>query len=159
MTNDTKAPERIWASYIRTQDGMWIGKHAAQDAPYKGATGYIRHDLHLSLVATAYKDAGDVCTSTIKDYDVMDATGTKYLPVATQKAAKGMVAIAREDIRSLTPADAQAALEARDKQESKLAKALEALEGLMMHMPDYVDTIWIEARATLAELKGNTDDT
>jgi len=49
--NDTKAPERIWASYIRTQDGMWIGKHAAQDAPYKGATGYIRHDLHLSLVA------------------------------------------------------------------------------------------------------------
>jgi len=52
--NDTKAPERIWASYTRTQDGMWIGKHAAQDAPYKGATGYIRHDLHLSLVASAY---------------------------------------------------------------------------------------------------------
>ena len=51
MTNDTKAPARLWASYIRTQDGMWIGKHAAQDAPYKGATAYIRHDLHLSLVA------------------------------------------------------------------------------------------------------------
>ena len=53
MTNDTKAPARLWASYIRTQDGRWIGKHAAQDAPYKGATQYIRHDLHLSLVAAA----------------------------------------------------------------------------------------------------------
>ena len=56
MTNDTKAPERIWASYIRTQDGMWIGKHAAQDAPYKGATGYIRQDLHPSLVADDIRD-------------------------------------------------------------------------------------------------------
>ena len=45
-----------------------------------------------------------------------------------------------------------------EKAEAKLAKAVQALEGLMMHMPDYVDTIWIEARAALAELKGKTDD-
>ena len=36
--------------------------------------------------------------------------------------------------------------------EAKLAKAVEALKGLMMHMPDYADTVWIEAADTLAEL-------
>lgn len=41
--------------------------------------------------------------------------------------------------------------------EAKLAKAVEALEGMMMHMPDFADTVWIDARTTLAELKGETD--
>ena len=43
----------------------------------------------------------DACTNVIKSYDVMDETGTKYLPMKTQKAAKGMVSIAREDIGKL----------------------------------------------------------
>ena len=38
--------------------------------------------------------------------------------------------------------------------EAKLAKAVEALEGLMMHEPDFSDTLWRNARATLAEIKG-----
>ena len=38
--------------------------------------------------------------------------------------------------------------------EVKLAKAVEALEGLMMHEPDFSDTLWRNARATLAEIKG-----
>jgi hypothetical protein len=38
--------------------------------------------------------------------------------------------------------------------EDKLAKAVEALRGVMQHMPDYADTVWQEARATLAEIEG-----
>ena len=38
--------------------------------------------------------------------------------------------------------------------EDKLAKAVEALRGVMQHMPDYADTVWQDARATLAEIEG-----
>jgi hypothetical protein len=38
--------------------------------------------------------------------------------------------------------------------EAKLAKAVEALRGLMQHMPDYADTVWQDARTTLAEIEG-----
>ena len=38
--------------------------------------------------------------------------------------------------------------------EDKLAKAVEGLRGVMQHMPDYADTVWQEARATLAEIEG-----
>jgi len=43
MTNDTKAPERIWTCN-ETKD-LFITE------PQKDTTEYIRHDLHLSLVA------------------------------------------------------------------------------------------------------------
>jgi hypothetical protein len=49
------------------------------------------------------------------------------------------------------------ALEAADRIEAltaKLAKALEGLRGVMQHMPDYADTVWQDARATLAEIEG-----
>jgi hypothetical protein len=36
----------------------------------------------------------------------------------------------------------------------KLNKAVEALRGVMQHMPDYADTVWQDARATLAEIEG-----
>ena len=39
--------------------------------------------------------------------------------------------------------------------EAKLENAVEALEGLMMHEPDYADTLWREARTTLGEIKGS----
>ena len=99
MTNDTKAPARLWASYIRTQDGRWIGKHAAQDAPYKGATAYIRHDLHLSLVAAAYEDMA-------KRHEVeakfqADSGNTDRYLIYKQIS---------KYTRSLTPDDARAAL-------------------------------------------------
>jgi hypothetical protein len=38
--------------------------------------------------------------------------------------------------------------------EDKLAQAVEALRGVMQHMPDYADTAWQDARATLAEIEG-----
>ena len=42
--------------------------------------------------------------------------------------------------------------------EAKLAKAVEVLGGVMRHMPDHPDTVWIEASETLAELKGEKDE-
>jgi uncharacterized iron-regulated protein len=38
--------------------------------------------------------------------------------------------------------------------DAKLAKAVDALRGVMQHMPDYADTVWQDARATLAEIEG-----
>lgn len=43
-----------------------------------------------------------------------------------------------------------------DDLEAKLAKAVGALDGLLRHEPDYSDTLWQEARTTLAEIKGET---
>jgi chromosome segregation ATPase len=40
---------------------------------------------------------------------------------------------------------------------AKLAKAVEALRGVMQHMPDYADTVWQDARATLAEIEGGNN--
>jgi hypothetical protein len=42
--------------------------------------------------------------------------------------------------------------------EAKLAKAVDALRGVMMHMPDYADTVWTDARTTLTELTGGKDE-
>jgi chromosome segregation ATPase len=39
--------------------------------------------------------------------------------------------------------------------EARLGKAVEALRGVMQHMPDYADTVWQEARATLAEIESS----
>lgn len=56
-------------------------------------------------LATAQRDAlekaAEVCTNIIRDYDVMKPNGTTYEPVHVQRAAKGMVSLAREDIRAL----------------------------------------------------------
>lgn len=42
--------------------------------------------------------------------------------------------------------------------EVRLRKAVKALEGVMSHMPDYADTAWQDARATLAEIKSHSDE-
>jgi len=69
-------------------------------------------DEALAQVAVAYEAAASSCTNVIKNYDVMKPDGTTYEPIRVQKAAKGMVSLARQDIRALTPADAKSALEA-----------------------------------------------
>jgi predicted RNase H-like nuclease (RuvC/YqgF family) len=51
-------------------------------------------------------------------------------------------------------ADAKEAEAYAEELEAKLAKAVEALRGVMQHMPDYADTVWQDARATLAEIEG-----
>jgi hypothetical protein len=42
--------------------------------------------------------------------------------------------------------------------EAKLAKAVEALANVITRIPDYADTVWIDAEDTLAELKGEKDE-
>jgi chromosome segregation ATPase len=39
--------------------------------------------------------------------------------------------------------------------EARLGKAVEALRGLMQHMPDYADTVWQDACETLAEIENS----
>jgi hypothetical protein len=61
-------------------------------------------ELEAALVTArndALTEAVDVCTEIIKEYDVMKPNGTTYEPLWVQKAAKGMVSIARQDIRKL----------------------------------------------------------
>jgi hypothetical protein len=53
--------------------------------------------------ANALREAAEVCTRIIKDYDVMKADGVTYEPIKVQKAAKGMVSLARQDILALIP--------------------------------------------------------
>jgi hypothetical protein len=48
----------------------------------------------------------------------------------------------------------EALVELMDDRDAKLAKAVEGLRGLMQHMPDYADTVWQNARETLAEIEG-----
>jgi len=131
MTNDTKAPARLWASYIRTQDGRWIGKHAAQDAPYKGATQYTRHDLHLSLVAAAYEDAAD------KVHEECWTDGYQDNVTSELLAEQATTSLAIRAIRSNTPTETQAALDARDKRirEEALREAAEKVDSLRSDAP------------------------
>ena len=63
MTNNTKAPERIWLTgFHKDQYGARLGRGTISDldhSPNPDYPEYIRHDLHLSLVAAAYEDARD----------------------------------------------------------------------------------------------------
>lgn len=62
-------------------------------------------------VAAAYERAAEVCTNIIKNYDCMKADGKTYQPMWVQKVAKGMVSIARQDIRALATTEQTAALD------------------------------------------------
>ncbi|WP_323008493.1 hypothetical protein [Paracoccus sp. (in: a-proteobacteria)] len=70
-------------------------------------------DEARAQVAAAYETAAQVADDFAKDYDVMEpGKPDRYASAKTQRAAKGMVRLVRDDIRALTPADAQSALEA-----------------------------------------------
>ena len=49
----------------------------------------------------ALEEAEAACTNVIKTYDVLKPDGKTYEPLRVQKAAKDMVALAREDITAL----------------------------------------------------------
>jgi hypothetical protein len=103
------APETILATGTG-DSGSWN----ASSATFRGAppeTSYTRTDHSQALIAAAYEAAEAACTYVIKNYNVMKPDGTTYESLKVQKAATGMVSLAREDIRELTPADAQAALD------------------------------------------------
>ena len=49
----------------------------------------------------AIQEAADACTNLIKNYEVMKPDGKTYESLKMQKAAKGMVSLARQDIEAL----------------------------------------------------------
>jgi hypothetical protein len=85
------------------------------------------------------------------DYRIDAATKEEWAARAFAAEAK-LRKSALQELSALV--QASEAYQAQLAAEAKLAKAVEALEGLMMHEPDYADTLWKDARATLAELKG-----
>ena len=58
-------------------------------------------DALTTARADAIHDAADACTNVIKKYDVMKPDGKTYESLKMQKAAKGMVSLARRDIEAL----------------------------------------------------------
>ncbi len=58
-------------------------------------------DAVARIRADALREAAEICTSIIRDYDVMKPDGKTYEPLKVQKAAKGMVSLARQDILAL----------------------------------------------------------
>ena len=125
------APETIWAVADIDVSAQTCDIYA-QSTPegfVEKPTQYTRTDtipspmdMSDALIRAALEAAAETCTTIIRDYDVMDSTGTKHLPVKTQTAAKGMVSLARQDIRAL--ADDPEAI-ARIIQSAKDVKAAE----------------------------------
>lgn len=64
-----------------------------------------------AATAAAYEVAARACSGIIKDYYCMKDDGKTYHPLWVQKVAKGMVSIARQDIRALATPDQTAALD------------------------------------------------
>lgn len=82
-------------------DDTWGLEHATYMKCRTALANTTAPDVLTKTWNEAIEAAADICSEVIRDYDVMDASGTKYLPLKTQKAAKGLVSIAREDIRAL----------------------------------------------------------
>jgi len=114
MTNDTKAPERIWLTgFHKDQYGARLGRGSVSDldhSPNPDYPEYIRHDLHLSLVAAAYEDMAKRHEVEAKFQADIGNTDRYLIYKQISKYT-----------RTLTPADAEAALEARDKRIRKEA--------------------------------------
>jgi hypothetical protein len=104
----TDAPETMpdtlaaWRFHAANRDewleGGWSLEHDCK------ATSYTRTDHSQALIAAAERRgmerAAVICTGIIKNYDVMKPNGTTYESLNVQKAAKGMVSLARADIRA-----------------------------------------------------------
>jgi len=107
MTNDTKVPDRIWAWPWNgcTSRGQWSGSDSVGEV--HGSDEYIRHDLHLALVAAAYEDAARKAFDRLFD-EMCKAQGIQvsFVENTCEKVVK--------EVRAGTPADAQAARDARD---------------------------------------------
>jgi hypothetical protein len=114
----TDAPETIWrwavqncGGFIEYSDFPVISEHSTKYTRADVAQARIDEakdariaQLEAAIVTArndALQEAADVCTVVIKEYDVMKPNGTTYEPLKVQKAAKGMVSIARQDIKAL----------------------------------------------------------
>ena len=67
------APERIWARYIRTQEGRWVGQHAAQETSNPSSTEYVRADLYEEL-----KTKVEVAAKALEDIMVDPTWGLEH---------------------------------------------------------------------------------
>ena len=100
IDTSTEAVERL-ARHIHTTCGCALGSNAEQPVA-KTLTSLLKErDEARARAATAFEMAAKVCTSIITDYDVMKADGKTYETPYVQRAAKGLVSLARQDIRAL----------------------------------------------------------
>lgn len=110
----SKAPERIWLqdagdydSAMSSSDDVTWCVSPVDDRD----TEYIRADLCFTaddlrrVFAIAIEMAGDTAKSIRLDYDAMKPHQITHEPMRVQRVAKGMVRIAEDDIRALTPPD------------------------------------------------------
>jgi hypothetical protein len=104
-------------------------------------------ELVKRLVDWSEHDEGKINDARQEAADRIEAL-TKRLTAMGEQADKDMAFIGDYIIANGN------LLAGRDALEAKLAKAVEALRGVMQHMPDYADTVWQDARATLAEIEG-----
>jgi len=147
----SEKPERIWAGQIADQTVIGYATRVWGDDPRVGtdepATKYIRHNLHLAAVAEAYEVAAETAKG--------EGEGEFFNPVRA--------------IRDLTPADAIAAREARDRQvrEEALREAAAKAEWVsdagvddpVGHYRDgYADGAGMAEQAILALIEGETDE-
>lgn len=105
------APERIWAGpdedkgwglLRRGEDVFWEDPENSTPEDRSGLSEYVRADLSNALVAAAYAAAVDACG----DYPRVAPDRDRWEPYDEQ------IEYSQECIRALTPADAQAALDA-----------------------------------------------
>jgi hypothetical protein len=97
------APERMTISHSLTLGVTY--KKTPDNKEFFPETEYTRSDLIPAMVAetrnAVLREAAKVCTSVIKNYDVLKPDGMTYEPMKVQKAAKCMVSLARQDILAL----------------------------------------------------------
>jgi len=82
------------ANRIRARSSVSCANYAKTDA-----LEAVRQEAR----AEALREAAEACTYVIKNYELVSKESGKYLPLKTQKAARGMVSLAREDILALIP--------------------------------------------------------
>ena len=82
---------------LRDVSGHVVAKHGLTPTDATAALTAVKDAEWNAAIEAAAK----ACTTVIKDYDVMTPCGNKYEPIKVQRAAKGMVSLARQDIRAL----------------------------------------------------------
>jgi len=102
-------------------------------------------------------DRIEALTAKVKLMDDLDVINGEKIEALIAEQSNLVVAAHRQgydQARAVSSELRRAMAERIMEHEAKLAKAVKALEGLMMHEPDFSDTLWRNARTTLSEIKG-----
>lgn len=103
----SEAPERIYLDGdVEAGDGMFPRCFENPKYASEPPVEYLRSDHVADMLKAerekALREAAEVCTNIIKNYDVMEpGKPDQFASLKTQKAAKGMVSLARQDILAL----------------------------------------------------------